>query len=190
MVEKVNLNKLSWFRQPQLYILNDEKLILETEPHTDMTSFRNEEHNAFGLLEKMTDEISFRLRMDFQKMHPGDECGVLIRMSDYRWIRFGITQRDKEVSEIFADRVIADMHDRCIREVGSGIVALYLKVEFSRGHAVLSYSMNDTRYTYFRMIDFPDRTDAAQFGVYACSRGDSYFDATFSQFEKEHKKEK
>lgn len=190
MVEKVNLHTLRWFREPQLYILNDEKLVLETEPHTDMRSFRDEEHNAFGLLGNMTDHVSFRLRMDFSKMHPGDECGALLRMSDYRWLRFGITQRDKEVSEIFADRVLADMHDRSIREVGSGIVALYLKVEYSHGHAVFSYSMNDTRYTLLRTVDFPDQTDAVQAGLYACSRDDSYFDATFSRIEKEHKKEK
>lgn len=182
MNEVMNLTEMNWFHRPQLSVVNEKKLILETEPFTEMTAFDGGEHTAFGILSAPYSEFRLATKMEYRFKIRGDECGVVIRMDDAHWIRYGVVLRDDEMSEIFCTFYNGDTVDRCVREISCGIIQLYLHAEYTPGKIVLSYSMNEYRYSAFREMSIVSYPEACV-GFYAGSAGDSSFDVTFSHTE-------
>ena len=185
MHKRVDLSRLEWFHEPQLSIQSADKLVIETEPYSSLSSFQQEELLAFGTADRRMTEFTVTVKMSYQFREPQDECGIVIRLNDERWEKFGVALKNREVAEIICTRYSHGLIDKSMREIGSGIIVLYLKAHYNHGSVAFAYSMNGKKYTDFRSTQFVDDEREAQYCLYACSPGNSYFDVTFSGLELE-----
>ena len=77
------INKLKWTREPKQYSINDDRIEIVTQPHTDLWQrtyyhFRND--NA-PVLQMETDDDYFSLivKTDFTDSHHRfDQCGIVM----------------------------------------------------------------------------------------------------------------
>ena len=79
---KINPNEMKWTREPKQYWLTDERIVIQTEPHTDLWQrtyyhFRND--NA-PVLQMTTDEqfFSFTVKTQFESKRRFDQCGIVM----------------------------------------------------------------------------------------------------------------
>ena len=77
-----DVNKLKWIRKPKDYNIEKDKIVIITEPHTDLWQrtyyhFRND--NA-PVLQMDTNEkfFSFVVKTEFKSKHRFDQCGIVM----------------------------------------------------------------------------------------------------------------
>ena len=86
--------KLSWIRKPKNYIIDNDKIEIITEPHTDLWQrtyyhFRND--NA-PVLQMETNEkyFSFVVKTNFDSKKRFDQCGIVMYLDSDNWLKASI----------------------------------------------------------------------------------------------------
>jgi regulation of enolase protein 1 (concanavalin A-like superfamily) len=182
MPERIDPSSLQWLRKPSMYMLDGDRLVLETEPHTSFHSLNFDSTNAFGMLVEPGSSFCFTVRADFRFQGAEDECGVLLKRTNTRWAKAGIECRG-DTSDLFCTVYSGGYGDRSCRQVGSGIRWMYFRLLYWSGNARFQYSFNGERYSDMRWLHFAPGAEPVVAGIYACSGGDSYFDCTFSDMQ-------
>ncbi len=178
MEKNISLKKLKWVHEPKRSVVNDEQLIIETEPHTSLNMLGGSAE-AVELEIVPKGAFHFSIRCDFQYKNPFDQSGIVMYDGDGRKLICGCEKRDGEVSKIVVRVNHLDGTDRSEREIGSSIQWLYYRLWFRGGIVRVQYSFNGKRYSDLR--EFVVNGNVMKIGVYACSPQDSYFDCIFSQ---------
>ena len=176
--KKFNLNELKWVHEPKRAVVNENQLILETEPHTSLNMLGGSAE-AVELEMIPNGNFHFSIRCDFRYKKPLDQCGIVLYDGNGRKLICGCEKRDGEVSKIVVRVNHLDGTDRSEREIGSTIQWLYYRVWVRGGIVRVQYSFNGKRYSDLR--EFVVNQDVIKIGVYACSPNDSYFDCIFSE---------
>jgi regulation of enolase protein 1 (concanavalin A-like superfamily) len=96
---------LKWTREPADYSIADDKILITTQPHTDLWQrtyyhFRND--NA-PVLQMETDEqfFSFVVRTDFAGSHHRfDQCGVVVYLDSENWIKGSVEYENDEYQHL------------------------------------------------------------------------------------------
>ena len=89
---KMKMNEFQWTRQPKEYKIQEDKIEITTEPHTDLWQrtyyhFRND--NA-PVLQMETEEqyFSFVVKTDFSGSHHRfDQCGIVMYLDSENWLK-------------------------------------------------------------------------------------------------------
>lgn len=182
MSESLDPSRMHWMRKPSMYMVEENRLIIETEPHTSFRSLYYDSTDAFGMTLDPMYSFCFTVRMDFAFRTKSDECGILIRRNDAHWAKAGLERREDDL-DLFCTVYSDGYGDRSCRTVGQGIRWLYLRSLFWAGNVRFQYSFNGTSYSDMRWLHFSSSETMITPGVYACSPGDSYFDCAFSEME-------
>ncbi|MBQ9327414.1 MAG: DUF1349 domain-containing protein [Solobacterium sp.] len=180
MNREIDPSQLTWIRQPAMYVLEPDRIVLETEPYTSFHSLSFDNTNAFGLTLPPANNFSFTARVDYRFRGVEDECGILLRLDNTHWAKAGIECRGSSLD--LSCTVYADGYgDRSCREIGDGIRWMYFRVLYWNGNVRFQYSFNGERYTDMRWFHFGPGETPVSAGMYACSGADSSFDCTFSR---------
>ncbi len=178
MEKKLNLKELKWIHEPKRSVLNENQLILETEPHTSLNLLGGSAE-AVELGMETEENFHFSIRCDFRYKKALDQCGIVLYDTNGRKLICGCEKRDGEVSKIVVRVNHVDGTDRSEREIGSAIQWLYYRIWFRGGIVRVQYSFNGKRYSDLREFVVNDKIE--KIGIYACSPNDSYFDCIFSE---------
>ena len=89
------IENMKWTREPQNYIIENNKIEIVTLPHTDLWQrtyyhFRND--NA-PVLQMETDEkfFSFIVKTDsFESCHRFDQCGIVMYLDAENWLKASV----------------------------------------------------------------------------------------------------
>ena len=99
-----DFNKLEWTRKPQKYDIQDQKIIITTEPETDLWQrtyygFRND--NA-PVLQMKTGEkyFSFIVKTEFNSKRRFDQCGVVMYLNSDNWLKASIEYENEEFQRL------------------------------------------------------------------------------------------
>ncbi|MCR5229632.1 MAG: DUF1349 domain-containing protein [Solobacterium sp.] len=176
---KLDSAQLAWTRKPSMFILSDEKIILETEPFSSARSTVFSRTSAFGLYFEKSTPFEFSLRADFKFEKQEDECGIFLKAADDRWIRFGLSLQKNDL-DMACDLYHAGTGDHSVVRLSSGIRWMYLKMNYWNGNVRFSYSFNGEKYTDMRWLDISSGRKPVQAGFYACSPEESSYDCTFT----------
>lgn len=99
-----DFNKLEWTRKPQKYDIQDQKIIITTEPETDLWQrtyygFRND--NAPVLQMKTSEKyFSFIVKTEFNSKRRFDQCGVVMYLNSDNWLKASIEYENEEFQRL------------------------------------------------------------------------------------------
>ena len=178
MPRKVDPRQLKWICRPKLYIQREDKLILETEPFTDLKPAGNSAE-AIELSFEPEGSFCFTMRVDFDFHAVFDQCGMILYNGSERKALFGTECRDDEITELSCTVFPGGNGDRSMRALGTGIHTIYYRAWYRGGAVRFQYSFTGKRYSDFREFRIPLK-ESVSLGIYACSPANSYFDCTFS----------
>ncbi len=74
---EISPRELTWFRKPELYILEDDRLVLETQPYTSFHSLSYDSTDACGMILPQMECISMSTKIAAQ-FPPLDEARRLV----------------------------------------------------------------------------------------------------------------
>lgn len=177
---EISPRELTWFRKPELYILEDDRLVLETQPYTSFHSHSYDSTDACGMILPQMECFSFSTKIDYQFTHLDEECGLFLKRNNTHWAKAGVECR-KEFLDLSCTVYEDGYGDRSCRQLGAGIRWLYLRILYWNGNVRFQYSFHGEVYSDMRWLHFADSSVSVQAGIYACSPGDSSFDCTFSK---------
>jgi regulation of enolase protein 1 (concanavalin A-like superfamily) len=171
---------LVWICRPQLYLLSSDKVVLETEPFTDLKP-AGKSAEAIELSLAVKGSFCFTMRSDFRYRSQFDQCGMILYEGGKRRAVCGTESRDDAMTSLKCIVYHDAVGDSSKRDIGSNISTMYYRVWYRGGAVRIQYSFTGIRYSDLRefWID-PEKEKTISIGIYACSPGDSWFDCTFS----------
>ncbi len=188
MIKRIDPRQLTWICAPKLYILSSDKIVIETEPFTDLRpNGKSAEAVELSLVPKGS--FCFSARVDFDFHRPFDQCGLILYEEEKRKMIIGTEGHDDETVRLRCIVYHGGRGDHSSREIGTAVSKMYYRIWYRGGAVRVQYSFAGQRWSDFREFQLKDPDSSLKIGIYACSPGNSYFDCTFSAMTLEEDKE-
>lgn len=188
-----------WINPPKEFTVGQSEVTLHTEPGTDFWQrtfygFRN--NNAPALVFDRSDNFTFSVSIECEYTTLFDQAGIVIWIDEDNWIKASLEYENEEFSRLGAVVTNSGYSDWSTRN--SPAVA---RIEFRvsrRGPDFLIEARTDSQWEQLRIAHLgalgetttqTGITPSAELpagpsvgvGIYACSPGDSHFEAKFRQ---------
>lgn len=177
MEKKIDMTRLRWVKRPRLSVSTPDKLIVETEPFSDL---KKDGTCIEAIMPVEGKTFCLSARCDFNYKNALDQCGLVLYEEDQRKAVVGMEYHDGELSELASNVYHSDGYDRCHRDLASGICWMYYRIWVREDTVLVEYSFNGKRYSGMRRFRI-NRDHQFHVGIFACSPLDSSFDCIFSE---------
>ena len=188
-----------WLYEPKEHWVQDEKIIIQTEPNTDFWQrsyygFRND--NAPGLLLDSSNNFTFTVKVDFAYRKQFDQCGVLIYLDSDNWFKASIEFENEKHSRLgsvvtnlgYSDwattdiKLPANIWYRLSRRGPDFLIeSSFDGVQFEQMRIFHLHSLGETTVEMGKVNPPLPSAQKVSFGIYACSPLNSSFKAEFSE---------
>lgn len=182
----LDLNQFKWTRQPKAYEISEDKIVIETLPHTDLWQrtyyhFRND--NA-PVLQMTTEEQYFSLvvKTTFDSHHRFDQCGVVVYLDSENWIKGSIEYENETFQHLGSVVTNQGYSDWATVEIPAETNSMWYRLSRRGQDFRIENSLDGVTFKQMRIAHLAKATDEIAFGIYACSPEDSSFKATFTDF--------
>ena len=182
-----DITKLQWTREPEKYVINDDKIEITTVPHTDLWQrtyyhFRND--NAPVLQIKTSEKyFSFIVKTDFDSKVRFDQCGVVLYLDSENWLKASIEYENEMFQHLGCVVTNNGYSDWSTTEIDSGIRTMWYRLSRREDDFCIECSEDGMKFKQMRICHMYRAKDEIEFGIYACSPEDSSFKAVFSNME-------
>lgn len=182
-----DFNKLEWTREPQKYDIQDEKIIITTEPETDLWQrtyygFRND--NAPVLQMKTSEKyFSFIVKTEFNSKRRFDQCGVVMYLNSDNWLKASIEYENEEFQRLGSVATNHGYSDWATTDIDASIHSMWYRLSRRESDYCIECSTDGVHFKQMRICHMWEGADEIEFGIYACSPENSSFDAVFSHME-------
>lgn len=177
MEKKIDMTRLEWVHKPALSVVTPDRLIVETEPFSDLRKYGTCTEAVMPVKGKT---FCLSVRCDFNYRNALDQCGLVLYEENQRKAVVGMEYHDGELSELASNVYHSDGYDRCHRDLASGIRWMYYRIWVREDVVLMEYSFNGKRYSGMRRFRV-NRDHVFHIGIFACSPLDSTFDCIFSE---------
>lgn len=183
----MDFQKLEWTREPNSYDVSDKRIIIITEPHTDLWQrtyyhFRND--NA-PVLQMETDEkfFSFVVKTDFKNSHHRfDQCGIAVYLDSENWLKASVEYENKDIQHLGSVVTNSGYSDWATTEISAGIKTMWYRLSRREDDFRIECSSDGITFSQMRICHLTKADGLVRFGIYACSPEDSSFKAVFTDF--------
>lgn len=179
MLKRIDPRQLTWICRPELYILSSDKLLIETEPFTELKPMGGSAE-AVEMSIMPTGSFHFTGRVDFEYHHTADQCGLILYEGDQRKMVIGTEYHSYEIMKLRCIVYHGGIGDHSSRDIGGAIRRMHYRIWYRGGAVRVQYSFSGKRWSDFREFQLTHPERKLKIGLYACSPGNSYFDCTFS----------
>lgn len=182
-----DFNKLEWTRKPQKYDIQYQKIIITTEPETDLWQrtyygFRND--NAPVLQMKTSEKyFSFIVKTEFNSKRRFDQCGVVMYLNSDNWLKASIEYENEEFQRLGSVVTNRGYSDWATTDIDASIHSMWYRLSRRESDYCIECSTDGVHFKQMRICHMWEGTDEIEFGIYACSPENSSFDAVFSHME-------
>lgn len=184
----MNKKEFQWIREPKKYLLDDKKIEITTEPHTDLWQrtyyyFRND--NA-PVLQMETDErfFSFIVKTDFSSSnHRFDQCGIVMYLNSENWLKASVEFENEKFQHLGSVVTNHGYSDWATTEISAGIKSMWYRFSRRQDDYRIECSQDGQKFSQMRICHMWEATGKIRFGVYACSPEDSSFTAVFTDMQ-------
>lgn len=184
---KINKNKWKWTRLPKDYSIEDNKIIITTNPHTDLWQrtyyhFRND--NA-PLLQLSTRDkyFSFVVKTEFESKTRFDQCGIVMYLDSDNWLKASIEYENEKFQHLGSVVTNNGFSDWATCEIDAGIKSMWYRFSRREDDYRIECSKDGINYKQMRICHMNNAKDEISFGIYACSPEESSFKAAFTNME-------
>ncbi len=184
-MQKVDMRRCHWMNEPEYYILNENKLILATEPHTDLwcrTYYDTVRTNAPILYYHSTEDGTVTVRCEFKFKAPFDQCGLVVYITENCWFKMCVEYMDNASSRLSTIVTMNGYSDWSSMNISSDIESMYFRLHRRGFDFKVENSFDGQHFKQMRIFHLDPLGQPLRVGIYACSPLDSSFDATFTQF--------
>lgn len=185
---KWDISKLKWTREPKLYKIDEDRIVIETMPHTDLwqrTYYKFRNDNA-PVLQLSTNEqyFSFVVKTDFtQSSHRFDQCGIVVYLDSENWIKASVEYENEEFQHLGSVVTNNGYSDWATTEIPVSQKTMWYRLSRREKDFRIESSLDGVNFQQIRITHLHKASDEIQFGIYACSPENSSFTAIFTDLE-------
>lgn len=178
--------KLVWTRAPKKYSINEKRIEIITEPHTDLwqkTYYLFSNDNAPVLqLESEDRFFSFTVKTDFQDSHQRfDQCGIVMYLDSENWLKASVEYENQSYQHLGSVVTNNGYSDWATTVIAAKIKTVWYRFSRRGMDFRIESSFDGGNFSQMRICHMFKAEDKIRFGVYACSPEDSSFKAVFSE---------
>lgn len=185
---KLNVNGLEWIREPKEYEIQNDRIEIITEPHTDLWQrtyyhFRND--NA-PVLQMETEEkyFSFIVRTDFTESHHRfDQCGIVMYLDSENWLKGSVEYENEEYQHLGSVVTNHGYSDWATTAIPAKVKNMWYRFSRREDDYCIECSADGMVFTQMRVCHMWEGAGKIKFGMYACSPEESSFKAVFTDME-------
>ena len=181
---KFNLSEAMWFSEPQKYAIEDDKVIITTEPNTDFWQrtyygFRNDNaHVLYNTTDEKYFSFTVKTRFNYKKLF--DQCGIAIYQDCENWMKAGIEFHDNNTMWLGSVVTNNGYSDWATVDIDSSVNEMWYRLSRRENDFLIENSFNGVIYKQMRIFHLMNGSDKINFGLLACSPSKSSFDAIFT----------
>ena len=176
---------LTWTRPPRNYTIEENRITVTTEPHTDLWQrtyygFRND--NAPVLQMETGEEFfSFVVKTDFSSSHQRfDQCGVVLYLDSDNWLKGSIEYENGEFQRLGSVVTNLGYSDWATTDIPAAVKSMWYRLSRRKSDYCIECSPDGVNFRQMRICHLHEGAGKIRFGIYACSPEDSSFQAVFT----------
>lgn len=195
------LERVEWNNESALNIILGDKVIIETDPGTDLwqRSFYGFQNDNAPMLQTITNEnFTFSFRVDFEYKNRFDQCGVIIYLDSDNWFKASIEYENGDLSRLGSVVTNQGYSDWATTDINTPF-SRYYRLSRRGPDFLIESSADGKEYVQMRIFHLRELGETTMemgkanpplpaekevsFGIYACSPLESSFRAEFSELE-------
>ncbi len=180
------LHKYRWMNQPKHFVVEKNRLIIETEPETDLwqrTYYGFQNNNAPSFLQEVEGDFSFVVKTEFEESwFMYDQCGLLLYIDSENWVKVAVEFENDSISRLGSVVTNLGYSDWATTDIPAETSEMWYRLSRRGQDFYIENSGNGKTYMQMRMLHMHKTSEKVQIGVYACSPLKSSFNAVFSEF--------
>ena len=184
---KIDIKKLEWIREPKKYNISEDKIIIFTEPKTDLwqrTYYGFQNDNAPVLQIKSNKKyFSFIVKTEFESKKRFDQCGIVMYLNSENWLKAAIEYENSKYQRLGSVVTNNGYSDWATTDIEASIKSMWYRLSRRKSDYCIECSYDGINFKQMRICHMNKGADEIQFGIYACSPEDSSFEAVFSNME-------
>lgn len=184
---KIDIKKLEWIREPKKYNISEDKIIIFTEPKTDLwqrTYYGFQNDNAPVLQIKSNKKyFSFIVKTEFESKKRFDQCGIVMYLNSENWLKASIEYENSEYQRLGSVVTNNGYSDWATTDIEASIKSMWYRLSRRKSDYCIECSYDGINFKQMRICHMNEGAYEIQFGVYACSPEQSSFKAIFSNME-------
>ena len=181
----MNTKVFRWIREPKTYKIEEDRIEITTEPHTDLWQrtyyhFRND--NA-PVLQMETEEkyFSFIVKTEFTDSHHRfDQCGIVMYLDSENWVKGSIEYENEQFQHLGSVVTNHGYSDWATTVIDASIKSMWYRFSRREDDYCIECSTDGVHFDQMRICHMHEGGGKIQFGIYACSPEDSSFTAVFT----------
>lgn len=183
----MKFHNLTWTREPKKYAIEEDKIVIVTEPGTDLwqrTYYGFQNDNA-SVLQMETEEkyFSFVVRTEFDSKHRFDQCGVVMYLDSENWLKASIEYENEEYQRLGSVVTNHGYSDWATTDIDASVKSMWYRFSRRESDYCLECSEDGINFKQMRICHMWEGNGKIVFGIYACSPENSSFEATFTHME-------
>lgn len=178
---------LTWTRMPKQYSIEADKIVITTEPGTDLwqrTYYGFQNDNA-PVLQMETEEMyfSFVVKTEFASKHRFDQCGVVMYLDSENWLKASIEYENEQYQRLGSVATNHGYSDWATTDIDASVKSMWYRLSRRESDYCLECSADGIHFKQMRICHMWEGAGRIKFGIYACSPENSSFEATFTYME-------
>jgi regulation of enolase protein 1 (concanavalin A-like superfamily) len=180
------LDLYQWMNQPKHFVVEKNRLIIETEPGTDLwqrTYYGFQNSNAPAFLQEIAGDFTFVVKTEFEESSfMYDQCGLLLYFDNENWVKVSVEYENEQFARLGSVVTNLGYSDWATTDISVDISEMFYRLSRRGQDFYIENSMDGKNYKQMRMLHMHKTSEKVKIGVYACSPLQSSFNAVFSVF--------
>ena len=184
-VMNIDINKFSWTREPQSFVIKGDTIEVVTKPKTDLwqrTYYHFQNDNA-PVFQMETEEkyFSFIVKTDFTGSHHRfDQCGIALYLDSENWLKASVEYENEEFQHLGSVVTNNGYSDWATTAIDAKIKTMWYRISRREDDYCIECSEDGEHFTQMRVCHLRQGGGKIRFGIYACSPEESSFKAIFT----------
>lgn len=184
---KFEKEKLSWVNEPSKYTMNNQEIVIETEPGTDLWQrtyygFQNDNAPVLQISSKEK-YFSFVVRTEFASKRRFDQCGIVMYLDSENWLKASIEYENNQYQRLGSVVTNHGYSDWATTDIDASVKSMWYRLSRRESDYCIECSEDGVHFKQMRICHMWEGADEIRFGIYACSPEESSFKATFTHME-------
>lgn len=183
----MKFDNLMWIREPEKYTIDEDKIVIFTEPGTDLwqrTYYGFQNDNA-PVLQMETEQqyFSFIVKTEFDSKHRFDQCGIVMYLDSENWLKASIEYENEKYQRLGSVVTNHGYSDWATVDIDASIKSMWYRFSRRESDYCLECSEDGMHFRQMRICHMLEGKNKIRFGIYACSPENSSFKSVFTHME-------